>query len=203
MNSENKSKTCLLIMQKSFYSFEKLIREALVSKEFTVEVANDEYPLGFIGKLMGKTQFPLIFAITKYVIKRKYLNNKKYDLAIIIRGRGIGRDLIKEMKGSVSTIIGYNWDSFRYDKSPSKWFNFVTKYYTSDYSDSKRFSIPYLELFSSLSPASEKKTIEYDISAVVRNYSNRLKYIVCTSRSNQHYNEVLRSFKFKNENHFK
>src|SRR3954462_3943279 len=121
MCNQTKSKSCLLIMQKKFYSFEKIIKDALISKGFRVEVANDEYPIGITGKILGKLQFPLIHITTCKYITKNFLNNREYDFAIIIKGRGVSKNLIKRMRGSINTIIGYNWDTFNYNSSPSKW----------------------------------------------------------------------------------
>jgi hypothetical protein len=177
MNTTNTRKSCLLIMPKEFYSFEKHLSAALASKGFSVEVANHEYPSGTIGKIMGTLQIPLIFPTTYNYFEKNFLNNKKYDLVLIIKGRGMSRRLIEKMSASAAKIVGYNWDSFKYNKSPLKWYKYVTNYYTFDYSDADRFSIPCVELYSSLPPDTEDKEIDYDISAIGRNYSHRLAYI--------------------------
>lgn len=176
MRNTEHSKTCLLILQRSFHSFEKSLTAALQAKGYTVTVANDEYPTGFFGKVMGKLQFPLIFLYTIHIVRKNFLKDRSYDLAIIIKGRGVSSRLVNEMKGHVTKIIGYNWDSFKNNRAPLRWFKSVTKFCTFDYDDAKRFSIPYVELFSSL-PMIENKGINYDLSAVGRNYSNRLEYI--------------------------
>jgi hypothetical protein len=177
MNTTNNLKSCLLIMPKEFYSFEKHLSQALNAKGFTVEVANHEYPSGTIGKIMGTLQIPLIFPTTYKFFEKNFLAGRQYDLVLIIKGRGMSRRLIEKMSESAKKIVGYNWDSFKYNKSPLKWYKYVTNYYTFDYSDADRFSIPCVELYSSLPPDTEEKKIEYDISAIARNYSGRLAYI--------------------------
>jgi hypothetical protein len=170
-------KTCLLIIPKHFYSFEKHIREALEAKGFSVDVSNDEYPEGTFGKILGKLQIPLIFPITFKTITEAFLKNRKYDLALIFKGRGMSEKLIKEMFRSVERVVGYNWDSFQLNRAPLKWYSFATKYYTFDYRDSDRWSLPVIELFSSSATITAKKELKYQLSTVVRNHSSRLGYI--------------------------
>jgi hypothetical protein len=177
MNDQLARKNCLLIMQKRFYSFETFLKNELYAKGFKVEVANDEYPLGIFGRIMGKVQFPLIFITTYRYITKNFLDKNNYDIVLIIKGRGISKRLIEKMKQSVPKIIGYNWDTFKYNRSPLKWFKYATKFYTFDYVDAGQFGIPVVELFSSLTQTSEVKNIRYEVSAVGRNYYGRLKYI--------------------------
>lgn len=176
-SKRRKMKSCLLIIPKHFYSFEKLIREALEAKGYSVDVSNDEYPEGTFGKILGKLQIPLVFSMTYRSLCEGYLKNQRYDLALIFKGRGINERLIKAMNRSVDRIIGYNWDSFQLNRAPLKWFRFVTKYYTFDYRDADRWSLPVIELFSSSVTVTDKKEFKYQLSTVVRNHSRRLSYI--------------------------
>jgi hypothetical protein len=170
-------KSCLLIIPKHFYSLATHIREALEAKGYSVGVANDEYPEGTLGKILGKLQIPLIFPITHRVLTETFLNNKMYDLALIFKGRGISERLIRSMHNSVDRVIGYNWDSFQLNRAPLKWCRTVSKYYTFDYRDADRWSLPVIELFSSSSTVTEKKENKYQLSTIVRNHSSRLAYI--------------------------
>lgn len=170
-------KSCLLIIPKHFYSFEKHIREALEAKGYSVDVANDEYPEGTFGKILGKLQVPVIFPITYRRLTEGFLKSRKYDLALIFKGRGISERLIKVMYSSVDRVIGYNWDSFELNRAPLKWYQSATKYYTFDYRDADRWSLPIVELFSSSAIKSEEKEFKYQLSTVVRNHSSRLAYI--------------------------
>ena len=170
-------KSCLLIIPRHFYSFEKHIREALQTKGYSVDVSNDEYPEGTFGKILGKLQIPVIFPITYRTLTEGLLKGRKYDLALIFKGRGISERLIKEMFRSVDRIVGYNWDSFQLNRAPLKWYRFATKYYTFDYRDADYWSLPVIELFSSSATVTEKKEFKYQLSTVVRNHSGRLGYI--------------------------
>nr|WP_294795173.1 hypothetical protein [uncultured Mucilaginibacter sp.] len=171
------NKTCLLIIPKKFYSFEKHITNALKRKNYDVTVANDEYPEGVVGKVMGKLRLPFLFSITYNTITRNFLEGKTYDIAIIFKGRGISERLITEMKKSVNEIVAYNWDSFKYNPNPLKWYRSVNRYYTFDYNDAEKYNIPAVPLFTSDTAPVSKSEIKYDLSYIVRNHSERLIYI--------------------------
>lgn len=177
MDNKTAEKNCLFIINKHFYSFEKHIREALTAKGYNVTTSNDEYPEGTLGKIMGKLQLPIIFPMTYKVVSENYLQGKKYDVALIIKGRGMSEKLLAKMHESTNKIVGYNWDSFKLNRSPLKWYRSADKYYTFDYRDAEAYSLPVVELYSASSSNAQGKEIKYNISAVVRNHSGRLKYI--------------------------
>lgn len=148
-----------------------------MAQGFDVHIANDIYPLGLIGSIMGKLRIPLVFTTTYRHIKKKFLKDKKYEVAVIIRGRGISDRLIKEIRKKVPRIIGYNWDTFDFNAAPLGWYRDTDKYYTFDYADADKHHIPVLELFSAIPALTGTKAIKYDISAVGKNYPGRLRYI--------------------------
>ncbi len=170
-------KSCLLIIPRHFYSFEKHIREALEAMGYRVDVSNDEYPEGTFGRIVGKLQIPIIFPITYRTITERFLKNRTYDLALIFKGRGISERLIEAMRRSVRRIVGYNWDSFQLNKAPLGWYRFATKYYTFDYRDADRWSLPVVELFTSSATVTGEKKIRYQVSAILRNHGGRLGYV--------------------------
>jgi hypothetical protein len=174
MNHQMKS--CLLILPKSFYSFDKYIKNALSDLGYQVTVINDEYPEGVVGKIMGKLHIPLLLPITKHVIVNSYLINKKFDFVLIIKGRGMSVPLIKKLKAVSLKIVGYNFDSFDYNRAPLKWYKHVHNYYTFDYRDADKHSIPVVELFTSISNPTNNKKREFELSAILRNHSERLHY---------------------------
>lgn len=182
MTIETHSKSCLLIIPRHFYSFEKLFTENLEARGFQVTVSNDEYPSGTVGKIMGKLRIPLIFPITAKHIEAHYLAGKHYDLILIFKGRGLSRALIRKMRSHADRVIAYNWDSFKYNNTPLSWLNEVTRYYTFDYRDADNHQLPVVELFSSInagsaagnSPSPDKNI---PLSAIFRNHSGRLKYL--------------------------
>ena len=172
----------MLILPKSFYSFDKYIKDALLDLGYKTTVINDEYPEGVVGKLMGKLHIPLLLPITKYVISNKYLNKKKYDLVLIIKGRGMSVSLINELKAVSPKVVGYNFDSFNYNSAPLKWHKYVNRYYTFDYRDAENYSLPIIELFSSIADIKICDKRDYELSAILRNHSDRLYYTNCVLR---------------------
>lgn len=172
-----RDKRCLLILQKSFHSFTAFLTDALTAKGFDVVVANDFFPDNIVGKVMAKLRLSFIYGLTYKHIEEKYLNNQTYDLAIIIRGRGLSKELIERLKGSASMVVGYNWDTFDFETSALKWFGNCHKYYTFDYADADQYQIPIVELFSAVQKLGASKPLKYELSAVGKNYPGRLKYI--------------------------
>jgi hypothetical protein len=170
------SKKCLLILPKSFYSFDKYLKNTLNNFGYRVTVINDEYPEGFVGKIMGKLHIPLLLPITKHVIESRYLENQRYDLVLIIKGRGLSLSLINKLKEVSSKIVGYNFDSFGYNPAALKWYRHVHKYYTFDYRDADGHSIPVVELFTSIPETTSAKKRDFELSAILRNHSERLGY---------------------------
>jgi hypothetical protein len=171
------NKTCLLIIPKHFYSFEKHINKALSDIGYIVTVANDEYPEGPIGKVLGKLQIPLVFSFTYIAITEKFLKNKAYDIILIFKGRGISKKLLKIARQSTNKIVGFNWDSFKFNRGPLKWLKYTNEYYTFDFKDSDEYGVPVIELFSILPPVDKKGDIKYDVSGIMRNHSQRLRYL--------------------------
>ncbi|WP_339882844.1 hypothetical protein [Polaribacter vadi] len=170
-------KNCLLIFPLTFYSFSDYIRKNLESRGYQVDVINDEYPNNMFGKILGKLHIPLSPYITEKVIYKQKLKNNNYDLVLIFKGRGMSKSLIKKLKTASIKVVGYNFDSFKYHSHPLSWFKEVTNYYTFDYKDGKKHTIPIVELFSSLPQNNSKKITEYSISAIVRNHSDRINFI--------------------------
>ncbi|MBB6327910.1 hypothetical protein FHS59_003553 [Algoriphagus iocasae] len=177
MEKLNHKKKCLLISPKSFYFYSEYLSKTLSHYNYEVTVSNDEYPENTFGKIMGKTKIPLLQWITKKKLSEDFLNGKSYDLVLIIKGRGISTSLLKNIKEVSSKIVGYTFDSFNYHNAPLKWFSHVDKFYTFDYRDGDKNNIPIIELFSSMPENNSKKKLSYQISAIVRNHSERLEYI--------------------------
>ena len=156
-------KSCLLLFPLSFYSFSKRIQEYLISEGYKVELINDEFPNNLFGKLMGEFQIPIQQRITENFITDNYLKDKRYDLILIFKGRGMSKSLINKFKSVSPKVIGYNFDSFLYFKNSLKWYKNLTKYSTFDYNDSLNHSIPQVELFSSLPSNSTENIKKYSL----------------------------------------
>ena len=180
MNSdpEGRRRKVLLIFPLSFYSFANEIQKGLSAAEYDVIMANHEYPASIIGKILGNLRiFAPLSLITELVIYRNFIANRRYDLVLIFKGRGISRRLVEKLRQAAPRIIAYNFDSFGYNPSPLRWYKYVDKYCTFDYVDSKQYSIPLVELFSSAPVDEVPKQNIYDISAILRNHSKRLKFL--------------------------
>jgi len=174
----NKKHKILLIIPKHFYSFQKHFKTELENRKYTVTIANDEYPENIWGLLLGKLKIPIIKSITYNQIKNYFLKDQYYDLIIIFKGRGLSPKLIDELKLHSAKVIGYNWDSFKFNDVPLNWYKKITAYYTFDHKDSEEYNIPLIELFSSDNNFNvNEKKIDYKYSAIFRNHSNRLKYM--------------------------
>lgn len=170
---------CLLIIPKHFYSFKDHFKAQLESRGYIVIVANDEYPEGKLGLLLGKLKIPVQKKITYKRIVETFLKEQDYDLVVIFKGRGISPSLIEALKKCSKRIIGYNYDSFEFNSSPLNWMLQADKYCTFDIKNAQDKGVQLVELFSTLdkSKLSEKKNAVYKFSAVFRNHSNRLKYL--------------------------
>ncbi len=170
-------KTCLLIIQRRFYAFESQISAELRKRGFSVECANDEYPDNMIGRIIGKLQIPLIFYFTRREFRRRFLGGRRYDLVLIFKGRGLSVPLVDELRAVSSRVVGYNWDSFSVNPSARSWWHRCTRYFTFDYADADRHGIPVRELFSAAEPATPGGARPYEVSAVFRNHSGRLRHL--------------------------
>ncbi|MDT0677689.1 hypothetical protein [Autumnicola musiva] len=171
------SKSCLLIVPTSFYSYSEHLKQALTLKNYNVVIANHEYPENTFGKIMGKLGIPLLLRMTKKKIIKKFIKNKSYDLVIIVKGRGMSTQLIEQLKRVSTKVVSYTFDSFKYHPAPLRWYKQVDNFYTFDYRDAQKHDLQIIELFSSMPESSSAKKINYQISAIVRNHSDRLKYI--------------------------
>ncbi len=175
---EGKRRRALLIFPESFYSFADGILKAMSAAGYDVVIANHEYPKNIFGKILGNLRvFWPLYITTKHVLYRNFIAGRYYDLVLIVKGRGISRQALQILRQATHRIIAYNFDSFGYNPSPTSWYECVDKYCTFDYRDSEKYSIPLVELFSSVPVADAPKRGLYDISAILRNHSNRLKYL--------------------------
>lgn len=171
------NKTCLLIAPLSFYSYSEYLITELTKLGYEVTLSNDEYPANAIGKIMGKLKIPLLLWITKHRLVIDFLKGKKYDIAIIIKGRGMSPSLINEIKKVCTTVIGYTYDSLKYHPAPKKWMKDLNSFFTFDYLDAEKNKLEIIELFSSLPDTINPKNEIYEISGIARNHSKRLQFI--------------------------
>lgn len=173
----SKNKTCLLIAPLSFYSYSEYIKTELTRIGYDVTISNDEYPANTLGKIMGKLNLPMLSWITKPKIRKKYLEGRKYDLTIIIKGRGMSPSLIKEIKKVSNKTIGYTYDSFKFHPHPKNWFKHLDAFFTFDYRDAENNNLEVVELFSSFPDNIPIKKHQYEVSGILRNHSERLLFV--------------------------
>ncbi len=175
--AHNQAKKCLLVIPRAFYSFELFFGNTLRELGYEVVVANDECPANVVGKIMGKLRIPLLPIITRMVFPGRFLKNRKYDLILIFKGRGMSPALIQKMFSAASKVIAYNWDSFIINRAPLRWYKYTTRFCTFDFDDGEKYGIPILELFSSLPAEVNENTRNYFIVAIIKNHSERLQYL--------------------------
>ena len=172
---------CLIVAPKRFYLFHEFFALSLKTRGHEVSVVNDEYPENIIGVLLGNF-VPAISKLLTYRYLNKYLvENEKYDLVIIFKGRGISKKTIKSIRNYADRIIGYNFDSFLYNPGPLSWMNIVDKYSTFDHKDSIDYELEKIELFSSIENIEFVKKTN-DLAVILKNHSDRLLYVDQISR---------------------
>ena len=169
---------CLLIIPRTFYSMARVIQRALEQMGYAVTHANDEYPDNAVGKMLGKLDLPIARTLTRRAYHRLGLCQQEWDLVVIFKGRGIGPELIADLRQVSRRIVGYHFDALAYDRACRRWPKAgVDRVSTFDYADAHAEGWPLVELFSTLSPPDPKPAIRYDISAILRNHSQRLGYV--------------------------
>lgn len=170
-------KTCLLVMPLPFYAFERVICAELEARGYAVTLANEEYPHTPVGRVMGKLDLPLARWWTRRVFRERFLSGLRWNLVIIIKGRGIGPELVKDMKANADRVVGYHFDALSYDRATSRWGGSVDRVSTFDYRDAREKDWPVVELFSAQPALDPPPPIRYRLSAIQRNHSGRLAYL--------------------------
>ena len=170
--------TCLLVFPKTFYSFARVLAGELERRGYVVVTANEEYPENMLGKILGKLGLLRLLAwLTERGIERRFLQGPPHALVVIVKGRGMGRRLLERLRRDGSRVVAYNFDSFGYHPAPLDWYRHVDRYTTFDYADAERYELPRVDLFSSLPEFTAPKRVRYDVSAILRNHSDRLAYL--------------------------
>ncbi|GAB5348750.1 glycosyltransferase family protein [Alteriqipengyuania sp. 357] len=177
------TKTCLLILPRTFYSFAKMFGNALRDLGYEVTEANEEYPENPLGKVMAKLDLEVARRITRRVINERFLAGKRYDLVVIIKGRGVGKQLVADLKAHAGKVVGYHFDALAYDRATERWAEGIDRVSTFDSRDAKAKGWPLVELFSAEAPPAEPQPIEIGFSAIMRNHSNRLAYLDAVVRA--------------------
>lgn len=169
-------KKCLLISPLSFYSWHSAVQKELEARGYKVQVLNDEYPNSTLGLLIGNFANWLVRKLTYNKIVNHLGNNDGYDVVLIFKGRGISTELIRELKLKARVVYAYNFDSFGYFPFALDWYRETTKYKTFDYDDSVKYGLEQVDLYSDRELKEHTPKL-YDISCVMKNHSDRLKYL--------------------------
>lgn len=177
MAQDASTKSCLLILPRSFYSFARLFGTALRELGYEVTEANEEYPENPVGKIMAKLDLDIARRITRRVVNRRFLAGRRYDLVIIIKGRGVGPRLVADLKRHADRVVGYHFDALAYDRATERWAEGIDRVSTFDYRDAEQKGWPLVELFSAEKPPASGQPIAIGYSAIMRNHSNRLRYL--------------------------
>ncbi len=98
-----------------------------------------------------------------------------FDLVLIVKGRGLGPEALAYLRTKAHRVVGYNFDSFRFNPSPLDWFRLADRYTTFDIRDAKAFGLPLVHLFSAADvPLATVRS--YDLSIIQRVHSDRLAF---------------------------
>ena len=166
---------CLLIAPLSFYSFHRTVAAGLERKGYVVDTLNEEFPANTFGKVLGRLALPLLRLLTLRGLQMRLHGQPHYDLVLIIKGRGLGPQTLAYLRTKAHRIVGYNFDSFRFNPSPLDWYQLTDRYATFDIRDAKAFGIPLVHLFSAADvPVATVRT--YDLSIIQRVHSDRLAF---------------------------
>lgn len=177
-------RSCLLIMPLHFYAFGATLARGLAALGYTTTLANDEYPQNMLGRIMSKAGASgLVRVLTRRTLSRRFLAGRHYDLVIVIKGRGLDSQAIDLLRAHSAKFVGYHFDAFRYERGPSRWIRGAQAVCTFDYRDASENGLPVVELFSSLPPAQGSDERRFDLSAIMRNHSNRLLYLDLVMRA--------------------
>ena len=164
---------CLLITPLSFYAFHAPIRAELLARGYAVDLLNEENPANRLGKLLGKLALPLLRHLTLRGLQARL--EGRYDLILILKGRGLGPAALHLLRRHGDRIIGYNFDSFAFNPSPRDWHHLTDRYATFDPADAASHGLPLVPLFSAAPPRAAPPS--HDLSVLMRLHSQRLAYL--------------------------
>ena len=170
-------KRALLVMPVHFYSFARTFERELAALGYQVTLANEEYPANLAGRIGGKLDLGLIRWWTRRVFTRRFLSGARWDLVLIVKGRGIGPALVADLKRHADRVVGYHFDSLGYDRATRRWGGEVDRVSTFDFRDAREQNWPLVELFSATAAPEPVPPVRWRLSAIQRNHSQRLAYL--------------------------
>lgn len=168
---------CLLIAPLTFYTFHDRLRSALEARGYKVDMLNEEYPSNNFGKILAQVMLPIARAITLTALRRHLRQTLRYDLVLIVKGRGMSLKAIKLLKAHADRVVAYTWDSFDYSPSPLDWKEATDRFATFDIVDAKKHGLPLVHLFTGTTSKRQLQPPAYDLSIVMRVHSQRLQYV--------------------------
>jgi len=166
---------CLLIAPLHFYQFAERVAKGLQARGYDVVLLNEEYPMSISGRVLGYFFTPLIRKTTFTYFARLIENETKFDLVVIIKGRGMSARLIQLFKDKCGRVAAYNYDSFKRNPAALAWFRNVGNFKTFDIDDAENYGLSLLHLFSDAQPQRDVKK-RYLVSVIQRLHSDRLQY---------------------------
>ena len=167
----------------TFYTFHERLRAALETRGYDVELMNEEYPSNPFGKILARTILPIARFTTLAALRQHLRKASRYDLVLIVKGRGMSQQAIKILKEHADRVVSYTWDSFDYSPSPLDWKDKPDRFATFDIEDSERHGLPLVHLFTGTTTKMQPDEPAYDLSVVMRVHSQRLHYVDRALRS--------------------
>lgn len=168
---------CLMIAPLTFYTFHERLRAAVESRGYDVEIMNEEYPFNTFGKILARVALPIARRTTLAALRRHLSQNPRYDLVLIVKGRGMSRAALRLLQAHADQIVAYTWDSFDYSPSPLDWKDTTDRFATFDIVDSERYCLPLVHLFTGTTSKRQPVEPTYELSVVMRVHSQRLSYV--------------------------
>lgn len=169
----------ILLIGMKFYNYEIMIKEEMEAQGHVVDLINDvpdNYTV--VNKLCNqKITRSYIEKYQKNLLKQNDRNN--YDLILVIVGRFLTEDFLKELKkrNEAARFVLYLWDDVaRVDN-----FEEVKSYYDTIFSfdpvDCKNRGFKFLPLFYTNEFTPDNRDKQYDIYSAVSEHSDRVSII--------------------------
>ena len=171
------ARRCLLITPLTFYTFHERLKASLEGFGYSVDLLNEEYPANTAGKILAKLALPLVRKTTLSTLRKHLAATPRYDLVLIVKGRGLGPEAIELLKAHAGKVVGYNFDSFLFNPSPLDWNALTDRYATFDIVDAKSHSLRLVHLFSAVTGMTAAHAPANDLSIIMRIHSDRLAYV--------------------------
>lgn len=172
----------ILLMAPDFYGYENRITTALEKEGLEVffeYIYKPSRGVKYIAKVSKKYYISILEHYYGEIIS-KYAN-KKIDFFLVVDGKGISVDFLKEFISNHTGMksVYYSWDSLQYfDYLP--WRELFDNVYTFDYKDSHDYGIKYLPLFYTpeLEQVGDSKDEKvYDLLFIASYKESRLSFI--------------------------